>query len=258
MRSVGACYTVTTMAKGNKKSGNKQQPKSPPPPQHVNQVDTSEDAVEEIRRLKSQVEKLTKRVEQLEAFKIVSSKVNEELRKEVDRLDQYGRRHNIIIRNVEKPAKETQEQLEAKVNTMISTTLKSPNLIKDVDKLHRIGRKRTEGRKTFQNIVVRFKSHSSRYALYQKKKDLKNNVKMNAHLTNHRAKTLHESIDFVKDVEGVEYTFSNIHGDLYVRLTPENPSDEQNDRRSDDHLFNSIDELTQILMEKGLLEAVDE
>ena len=141
-------------------------------------------------------------------------------------------------------------------NQTKNQTLKCPNLLKDVDKLHRIGRKRTEGRKTFQNIVVRFKSHSARYALYKKKKDLKNNVKMNAHLTNHRAKTLHESIDFVKDVDGVDYTFSNIHGDLYVRLSPENPNDEQNDRRSDDHMFNSIDELTQILLEKGLLDDV--
>ena len=38
----------------------------------------------------------------------------------------------------------------------------------------------------------------------------------NAHLTHHRAKVL--SIELVKDIEGVEFTYSNIHGDLYVWL----------------------------------------
>ena len=234
------------------KGAAKQQPKQQGSPQETL------DADEEIRLLKIRVTELTKRVEELEGFKLVSSKVSEGLRKEVDRLDQYGRRYNVIIRNVEKPANETQEQLEKKVGNLITTTLKAPNLAKEVDKLHRIGRKRTDAGKTYQNIVVRLRSHRARYALYNKKKDLKNNIKFNSHLTNHRAKTLHESIDFVKDVEGVDYTYSNIHGDLYVRLTSENPDDERTDRRSDDHVFNTIDELTEILLEKGLLEEGDE
>ena len=149
---------------------------------------------------------------------------------------------------------ETQDQLETKVTNLITTPLKSPNLVKEVDKLHRIGRTRTDGGKTYQNIVVRLRTHRARYALYKKKKDLKNNIKINSHLTNHRAKTLHQSIDFVKEIEGVYYTFSNIHGDLYVRLTSENPDDEGTDRRNDDHMFNSIEELSKILVEKGLVE----
>ena len=225
--------------KNNNNNNQQQLPQSPPQPNNT---------TDEIRAMKKQIDDLTKRVLELESYKIVSETVTETLRKEIDRLDQYGRRHSVVIRKVEKPAGETQAHVEEKVNSIISTALKMPTITKDIDKLHRIGRTRTEGGKTFQNIVVRFRSHRSRYALYGKKKDLPNGLKINAHLTHHRAKVLHESIDLVKDIEGVEFTYSNIHGDLYVRLTE---PDEKNNHK---FMFNSIDELNEILMQKGLVE----
>lgn len=237
------------MGKGGKGKKTQNQSESPvQQPQHSK----STDPTEEIRLLKKRVDELTKRVVELESFQQVSSKVTETLKKEVDRLDQYGRRHSVVIRNIEKPPNETQEQVEAKVNALITTTLKSPHLTKDVDKLHRIGRPKKQGRKTFQNIVVRFRSHRSRYALYNKKKELKDGVKINAHLTTYRAKLLHESIEFTKDIEGVDFTYSNIHGDLYVWFTEPDENGTQKVK------FDSMDELSEILLQKGLVEEEEE
>ena len=173
-------------------------------------------------------------------------KVTERLQKEVTRLDQYGCRHNIVIRNVELPKKkETIEEVEVKVLDIVENSLKSPDLAKDIDKTHRIGRVKTRDGKSYQNIV-RFKTHQSRYKTYQKRKLLTNDVKIGVHLTRHRGSVLHDSIDFVKDINGVEFAYANIHGDLRVRLT-----DEYDGR--DDFEFTSIQELKEILVEKELI-----
>ena len=112
----------------NKKQPKQQQQQQPLQQHSPKQISTEE----EIRLLKEQVDQLTNRVQQLESFKLVSLKITDALRKEIDRLDQYGRRHSVVIRNVEKPDNETQEQVEAKVNSLITTTLKSPNVTKDI------------------------------------------------------------------------------------------------------------------------------
>ena len=50
---------------------------------------------EEIDALKKQVEALTSRVEDAESIAAVTATVNARLQKELDRLEQYGRRHSI-------------------------------------------------------------------------------------------------------------------------------------------------------------------
>ena len=59
---------------------------------------------------------LENRVNVLEDKNAVLETVNSKLQKELDRLDQYGRRSNIIIRNIEVPEAETQEDIEKKDN----------------------------------------------------------------------------------------------------------------------------------------------
>ena len=82
------------MGKGGKGKKTQNQSESPvQQPQHSK----STDPTEEIRLLKKRVDELTKRVVELESFQQVSSKVTETLKKEVDRLDQYGRRHSVVI-----------------------------------------------------------------------------------------------------------------------------------------------------------------
>ena len=204
----------------------------------------------EFNLLRKRIKELETRCDRLEAAKLVSENVTELLRKEVDRLDQYGRRHNVIIRNVELPRNETQKQVEEKVVKIVEKSLKSPALVRDIDKMHRIGRVKKEKGKNVQNIVVRFRTHQSRYELYGKRKELQNGIKMSPHLTYHRGKILHESIEHVENIQGVEYTFANLHGDLAVKL-----SDKYEGK--DIFSFNTIDELNNILIDKKLVEEAD-
>ena len=66
------------------------------------------------------------------------------------------------------------------------------------------------------------------------------------HLTNHRAKLLHESL-YASEIEGVEFTYANPHGDICVRL-----SRAHNEKQV--HQFTSLEELNQILVDAELID----
>ena len=75
-----------------------------------------------IDSLKKQMDELLQRnkslearVSELEEKQVVSSHVNSLLSKEVDRLNQYTRRSNLVLRNVFAPENESVEQVEEKV-----------------------------------------------------------------------------------------------------------------------------------------------
>ena len=63
------------------------------------------------------------RVEELEAANAISSHVNDELTKELDRLGQYSRRLNLIFRNVFLPEKQSNEQITDQISKMIKLDL---------------------------------------------------------------------------------------------------------------------------------------
>ena len=128
---------------------------------------------------------------------------------------------------------------------MVEKQLKLPNAANDIDKLHRIGKKKQYEGKTYQNVIVRFRSHRSRYAAYKERQKLKGGVKMSPNLTKHRLQVLHESSQLVNDAGGIDFTFANINGDLCVRLT-----DAHNGRNV--FTFSSIENLRTILADKGI------
>ena len=96
-----------------------------------------------------------------------------------------------------------------------------PEAVVDLDKCHRIGPK--DGNK--QSVIVRFKSHSSRYNVYEKRKDCPRGIKLlNPSLTKRR-KDLLESVQ--NDIDKMdsycmenpfEFAFANKHGDIQVKL----------------------------------------
>ena len=137
------------------------------------------------------------------------------------------------------------------MNNIISKDLKCAAEAKDIDKTHRVGRVRNlNNGKKVQNIVVRFRSHRSRYNVYFKKDQLKNGLKIGPHLTNHRAKLLYDSL-YASEIDGVEFTYANLHGDLCVRLTRVH-----NEKQV--HQFTSLEELHQILVDAKLVDEEDE
>ena len=182
----------------------------------------------EYDALKERLRTLEGRVGVLEDKNGVLEKVAENLRKgvtrlekRVDDLDQYGRRSNIILQNIEVKPNENQQAIETQVKNIVEKELKLPNAAKDIDKLHRLGKKKEHEGKTYQNVIVRFRSHRQRYAVYKERSKLQHGVKMNPNLTKKRGTMLYKSSKLVENVQGVDFTFANIHGDLCVRLTAE-------------------------------------
>ena len=165
---------------------------------------------------------LEARIEKFEASEAVLKTVTNNLRDELDSLDQFGRRSNLLIRNVEindTDSKDAdQKKIETVVNDLISKKLKLPACAAQVDKLHRVGKKKERDNKKFQNIVVRFTSHRARYEVYRKKTDLTNGLKFNPQLTKRRGKLLSDSIQIAEKVDEIDFAYANIHGDICVRF----------------------------------------
>ena len=90
--------------------------------------------------LEKKNDSLEKRVEELETSKVISENVSKQLANEVDRLSQYTRRSNVIVRNVFLSENESNEQINKKVVKIIKDELNLPNVVDDVDKLHRVGK----------------------------------------------------------------------------------------------------------------------
>ena len=175
-----------------------------------------------IQEYETKFKALENRIESLEATEAVLKTVTSNLRNELDSLDQYGRRSNILIRNVEIDETDDREvdqkKIESTVTDIIQNELKLPACVGQIDKLHRVGQKKEHHNKKYQNIVVRFTSHRARYQVYRKRTELKNNVKLNPHLTKKRGKLLHESIELTEKIDAVDFTYANIHGDICARL----------------------------------------
>lgn len=199
-----------------------------------------------LNELENKVDTLSVRVEELESYKIVSARVNDLLSKQLDSLDQYSRRSNIIMRNVWLPENETNDQLEKKIKKIISEDMKLPDATKDIDKLHRVGKVKEFNNKKQQNVIVRFKTHATRYAVYREKKKLRN-IKISANLTKARGKLLHEALDLVSDNNNVDFVLSDIHGDLRVKL--------KNDHNGKNFFkFNSLENLNEMLVDMEINE----
>ena len=72
--------------------------------------------------------------------------------------------------------------------------------------------------KKHQAVKAKFKSHSARYQVFNKRKSLKN-VRISPNLTKLRSKTLHDAVEITKNIdEDLEFVFANQHGDFLIRL----------------------------------------
>ena len=146
------------------------------------------------------------------------------------------------------PAQETQQQVEAKVVKIIASDLKLAEASKDIDKLHQVGKVKTNGDGRTQDIIVRFKSHEMRYKVFDERKKAKNNVKIAPNLTQRRGKLLYDASVFVNDIEGVNSVYANRHGDLNIRLNDDKPYGGKHVFK-----FSTPDDLKKTLNDMGLL-----
>ena len=206
-----------------------------------------------IQLLKDKLEKVEKRIEEvekknkileekvviLESEKAINHNVTRLLSDEVDRLDQYHR-SNLIISNVIKPEHESQEQVNYKVNEIIQRDLNLPDVIPQIDKLHRVGKVRERNGKQTQDIIVRFRTHAARYQVYDKRKQSTNNIKIRPNLTKRRDQLRYEATELVKENEQVNFIYSDAHGDIKIRLNNQFKCKYV-------HKINSLEELKDIL-----------
>ena len=164
--------------------------------------------------------KLEEKLEELESIILVNKEVTTKLSQELDRLDQYHRQSNIVLKNVKLPENEKDEDVKALVLKSLKDELNmDENVIADIDKFHRIGYIKKNGDKKTQNIIVRFKSYSSRYEWLKNKKRSKT-IKLAPNLTKKRGKMLYDATKILDDntISAIDFVFANIHGDLQVRL----------------------------------------
>ena len=123
-----------------------------------------------MEEMEKKIKFLENKVDVLESRLLVSEGVSEKLALEVDRLDQYHRRPNIIIRNMFKPENESNNDVERKVKEVITKEPGLPEMTNNIDKLHRVGREKMINGKQSQNVIVRFKTHHARYAVWEQRK----------------------------------------------------------------------------------------
>ena len=138
------------------------------------------------------------------------------------------------------------------IHELIRKDLKLPNAVAEIDKLHRLGSKCTNRGKTTQDIVVKFKTHSARYDVYDKRKESKN-LKIRPNLSKYRGDLLYRASKMIEQSDPVHFVIANAHGDLKLRLK------EKADGKEQYHDFNSISELKSILnyLEIEFLDEVD-
>ena len=198
----------------------------------------------DLSKVISDNNKLQRRVDQLEGRVAITENTSSLLRSELDRLDQYHRRSNIQVKFVELPANHSQASDNNFIRNLLQNDLKLSHAYEDIDKLHRIGKIREKNGKQNQDIIIRFRSHLSRYDVYNNRKHAKN-CKVRPNLTPQRNDLLYDAATLVENIDGVEFAFANAHGDINVRLTESLPNGKQH------FAFSSLSELKQRLLENN-------
>ena len=175
---------------------------------------------EEIASLRAEVKELRERMEVVESQAAITAQVNATLAKEIDRLEQYGRRNSIVIRGIPPNKDETNKDLKENVRKIVAEELGMPkDFGHDFDKTHRIGPVLETEKGPRQDVIVRFKSHSTRYNVYLKRKDVKTKtIRITPSLTSKRRKLLSQAQEQYRNHPDVNFIYVNIHGDVKVRF----------------------------------------
>ena len=96
-----------------------------------------------VKALEEKNGEFEKKVELLESRIAISENVSERLSLELDRLDQYHRRPNVILKHALLPERETDSAIKGTVVNILEKELSLPGVAEDIDKLHRVGKIKT-------------------------------------------------------------------------------------------------------------------
>ena len=176
---------------------------------------------EDLAQLKAEVARLRDEMDKIKQDMLITKNENNILKREVDRLEQYGRRHSVVIRGIPAVEDESTADLTEKVKDVLRNDLSiKQDIIKDFDKTHRIGKVfETEEGGRRQDVILRMKSHSARYNIYENRKSSKSKkISISPSLTAHRSKLLRDAKRLYSEAPPVDFIYTDVHGDTKVRL----------------------------------------
>ena len=218
-----------------------------------NKQKTNDDEIlilrQELSDLKARVDSLEETVVKLDSKLAISTRVNEVLRTDLDRLHQYTRRSCLVIHGIPTNVSETETQVEEKVRTMIAKDLQlddntTKDIITDIDKAHRIGKRNDNNQ---QAVIVRFKSHSKRTIVYRQRPKahfvdgsyVSPNIKIRPSLTPYRIDVLENARKMVENIPDIAFVFADVFWDLKARV-----------KTNDGHIikgFTTLDDLSHLI-----------
>ena len=143
----------------------------------ANNISARQTATE--KELLKRVANLEKTVEKLQSELYVTKNINTWLSNEIDNLQQYQRRHCIVIDRLITSPNETSDQVTEKAEKVLTGNLQfDPEEVNyQTDKCHKIGPINTKVGK--QSTTVGFKTHSFREAAYLKSRKCNKKQKPN-------------------------------------------------------------------------------
>ena len=152
------------------------------------------------------------------ALQAVRDRVTDELKMQLVDLQQYTRRYSAIVHGIQKNEKESYHTLKTHVEDILDE-VNSETIYNDVDKFHRIGRIENG----YQDIVIRFKSHTAKENFYEKRKQIKRKgIKIRPSLAPERKKLLNEANKAIEDYTNIinppDFVYADIHGNLKVKM----------------------------------------
>lgn len=212
-----------------------------------------ENQINLIRQHESKIDYLFKRVAALElqlqlqtSLVRVADRVSDELKYQMDCMSMQ-RSPRLILSGAKVNDAETAESLKEKIKGAICPTKKFTDAVSgatavtddklanlqkiadEIDEVHRLGRPKGE----YQDVVVSFKSNSSKKNLYGQRKDFHNKFKLRPYLTKMRHAVLQDCIEHSEEYNDekllsrdnpdekpdlVDYVFADIDGVIKVKL----------------------------------------
>ena len=176
----------------------------------------------EIASLREELKRVNERMDVMESQIAVTARVNTMLAQEIDRLEQYGRRNSIVIRGIKPDDTEDNAKLKECVRQVVGEGLNMKSEFnRDFDKTHRIGPVLDTPHGKRQDVIVRFKSHATRYQVYHRRKELKDknkDIRITPSLTKNRRKLLSQARKDFEPHPNVNFIYASDHGDVKVRF----------------------------------------
>ena len=164
---------------------------------------------------------------------------NRNLKMELEDLQQYTRRTNLRLHRVPKEPNERSDHVLDIVEKLFKEV--DPQMFafgSPIDRAHRIGKPRTVNGVTTQAIIIRFLTFRNRTKIYRARKIIRERFEygISLDLTKPRLSLLNEARDMVKDIDGVQFVYTDIN--CFTRALLSN---------GEHKLFNSVSDLAIIL-----------